>query len=888
MCRFCLICVVLVGYCGGLAAAEASRSARPLLPAPGLDVDPAIPTLKKVTGHDWGQDISSHGEMERYLRALVQAAGDRAALVPYGKTYEGRTLYYLVLSSADNLRRREEIRLANLQLSDPRTATGEQASALISRLPALVWLTFAVHGNETSSTEAALLTAYHLLADRRPETHDLLQNVLLIIDPLQNPDGHERFVNVYRETRGTFPDAEPLAAEHQERWPGGRFNHYLFDLNRDWFLQSQRESQARVAAYLQWQPQLLVDAHEMGPDATYFFDPPADPISPFVLPRQLEWIDRLGRHLATRFDEQGFAFTTREMFDSFYPGYGSNWPIFQGGLAILWEQAGVRGLVIRREDERNLHFHEAVRHHYVSAIATVQFAATHREELLRDFYETRRRGVELGREGAVRHYFLVPDERAARARSLAQLLRNNGIEVRQLASPVKTTSTSIRSGEKAKRTIPAGSFHIPVAQPAGALVRVLLDRQVDMGEEFVTRQLERNKNRFADEIYDVTAWSLPLAFDVECLAAGETVEVDSQLWEGKTAPGQIAGGKARVAYLIADPDSALPALADWLRKGVRVHITERPLRLDQNEFPRGTLILKTPENPPELHAWVQQAARDYGLSVVAANTGFVSEGAHFGGPYVRWIRPPQIALVVDRPVSYSAGHTWYWFDQVLRYPVTRVAAQNLGRLKLASYNVLILPDGDYSGPAAPDEKEVARLRQWVSEGGTLVLVKGAAAWATREKVELLSVELRKKPAEPKKPAGEGKETTPAEAASRAGAESPDPSPGAFFRANVFAEHWLTFGCDPALDVFYNGNILFTPPDPAKARSLVTFRAEQDVLTSGFCWPQTVGLLAESPYVVHEPLGQGHIVAFADDPNFRAMYPGTQRLFANAVLFGPSY
>ncbi len=717
------------------------------MPAPELQPDPQIPKLKKIVGHEWARDISSHAEMERYLAALVKAAPDRAALVPYGKTYEGRTLYYLMIAKPENLQRREAIRAANLQLADPRRTPPEKARELVPRAPALVWLAFGIHGNETSSTEAALVTAYHLLADRRPQTQRLLDDAVVLIDPLQNPDGHERFVNVYRETRGTFPDPQPLAAEHTERWPGGRFNHYLFDMNRDWFLQSQRESRARVAAYLQWQPQIYVDAHEMGHNATYFFSPKAGSENPFNLPHQIESQDLLSRQLAQRFDDYGFAFTTREMFDGFYPGYGSTWPTLQGGMGILWEQAGVRGLVIDRDDQQPLRFHDAVCHHYVSALATVEFAASHARRLVEEFYEARRRSIQLGREGPVRHYFLMAGKAPQRAASLAELLRRNGVEVRRMTESVKANCSDIRTAEKGPHAIPAGSFHIEVAQPAGRLARALLDRQVDMDREFVERQLQRNADRLPDEIYDVTTWSLPLAWGVDCLSTEASVEVAGEPWDGSPRAGQVVGGQAKVAYLVPDHDAALLALADWLRQGLRVHVADRDFQMGDEACPRGTLILRTNENSARVHDVMARAAKDFSLRVLASNTGLASEGAQLGGPYVQWVRPPKVALLVDRPASYSVGHTWHLFDQILRYPVTRVAGNNLSRLDLHDFNVLVLPDGDYGGRDAPGEKDAGRLRQWISEGGTLILIKRAASWATQKPVGLLSVQPKKKPPE---------------------------------------------------------------------------------------------------------------------------------------------
>ena len=428
--------------------ALAQSAATVSLPVAELQADSAIPAIQAITGHDWATHITNQSEMERYLDTLVKAAPDRAKLEKYGESYEGRGLYYLVISCAENMQRLEEIRLANLQLAETQPATSESAAPPIAQMPALVWLAASVHGNELSSTEAALLTAYHLLADQRPETKQLLEQLVILIDPLQNPDGRARFVSVYGENRGVFDSADPLSTEHAERWPGGRFNHYLFDLNRDWFLQSQQESQYKVRAYRHWQPQIYVDAHEMGPNSTYFFVPPSDPINSFMLASQKEWMWKLGRQQAEWFDRYGFSYTTREMFDAFFPGYGSEWPTLQGGLGVLWEQAGVRGLSVDRDDELTLHYREAVLHHYISALATLEIAAAQRVELLTNFQAASERAIQLGEEGPVKYFVLPTRLHRDRTRKLVQLLERNGVRVQQIAKTFRVAGTDMRSGKK--------------------------------------------------------------------------------------------------------------------------------------------------------------------------------------------------------------------------------------------------------------------------------------------------------------------------------------------------------------------------------------------------------------------------------------------------------
>jgi hypothetical protein len=881
------------------AAAADKDNASWLLPMPEVDADPRVPTLKHQIGHGWGEDISNHAEIERYLRALSASAPDRTRLVRYGETIEKRGLYYLAITSPKNLARLDEIRKANLRLADPRQTTPEQAKAVAGSTPAIVWMAYGVHGDEISSGDAALLSAYHLLADRRDATRQMLDKVVVILDPMQNPDGRDRFVNFHRESRGIAPDPEPLAAERVQRWASGRFNHYLFDMNRDWFLQTQLETQTRVAAYLQWQPHVTIDAHEMGANSEYYFDPPADPILELITPKQRDWFARFGNRQGRRFDRYGFAYTSREVYDAFYPGYGSTWPTLHGSIGILWEQAGARGLVIEREDEKKLHYHDGVRRHYVSSISSVETAAAMGNELVQDFYAYRASAVTLGREGPVRDYVLLPGATPARAAGLAQLLVNNGIDVRRVTSPATVRAKGGIDGTARDWTVPIGSYHVPVAQPAGRLTRSLLDPRFDMGEAFRKRQLDRKVRRLDDEIYDLTAWSLPLAFGVNSLVIEGPAKITSEPVAAPKPAGSVTGpAQAQVGYLIrAEDDAALIALGDLIRLGMRAHVFDQPTALGGDKFGKGTLLVRTGENADTVHQVVRRLAAERGLAVVATDTGLVDEGAGLGGFHVSWVKPPRVAMLVDRPASPSAGHTWYLFDQVWRYPLTRVPGAAFAELDLSKYNVLIFPDGRYPGPLG--EPLVARLKDWVRGGGTLILVKGAAAWATEKAVGLLASKPVKKvvKTEPESKAEADKKAV--EKADRPAAamepkadgekpeEAPDPVPGAFLRATVYDDHFVTFGSPIEVFPLITTGLILAPLKPTDGRNLVNF-ASRDLLVSGFCWPQTLELMAGKPLVLYQSLGRGHVVAFADDPNYRAMTPTSQRFFLNAVFFGPGH
>lgn len=849
------------------------RITQPLPLLSNLKVDAAVPTLQKVVGYDWGQEISSHPQMQLYLNALSQAVPDRTRLVKYGASYEGRELYYLVIGSAQNLARLEELRQFNLRLAAG-TALSDQEREQLGQAPAIVWLAYSVHGNEITSTDSALMTAYHLLADQGEVTRRWLEDVIVVIDPLQNPDGRARFISAFREARGRFLQPEPYSNEHTERWPGGRQNHYWFDMNRDWFCQSQKEVREKVAAYLHWQPHIYVDAHEMGSNSTYYFAPPTDPINPFLLPKQHAWLYRIGRHQAQRFDENGYRFTTREIFDAFYPGYGSEWPTLQGGLGILWEQASPRGLIVDRDDETQLTYRDGVDRHYVSGLATIEVASRHRRQLVTDFHEARRRGVELGQVGPVRDYFLIPGTLRHRTAALAETLQRNGIQVYRTVEPVEVLATDVYSGEKRIRTVPPGSYQVPVAQAAGRIARALLDREVEIDQAFVQRQLNRKKSHLSDEFYDVTAWSMALSYGVSCLASHDESPLLGPLDAPRGSDSVQAWSNAKIAYLIRNTDGAMKALSRWLQSGVRVHVTDKPLTANEQSFDRGTLLILIHENQKNVHQQVRSVTEELELDVVAADQGFVQKGSHFGGPEVRWVKPPRPLLLVDRPTRYSTGHTWYVFDQVLEYPVTRVATSNLGRVDWSKFNVLVIPPGSYSNSTI-SKSVIDRIRLWVSEGGTLVLSGSATQWAMGEDVELL----------------QAKRVMKQVAASKSEEKvdiAPDRAPGAYFRAKVFQQHWVTYSYDETAAVFYSGDLLLHPLGPTEGRNLVTFEQRDRLLASGFCWDEALDHAAETPYCVYRSIGRGHVIGFVDDPNYRAMYPGLQRLFMNSVMFGPSH
>lgn len=911
MLRFAPIPAALVVVC--LLLVPLGTPAQDFEYFPGATYDPTIPTLKQVVGHDWGEEITTPQQVDLYLHALAEAT-PRIQLVPYATSWEGRPLSYLIVASEENIARLAEIKGGLQRLADPRAISEADAEGIIQSLPAVTWLAYGIHGDEISSTDAALLTAYHLVAAQNDElTQLILRESVVVIDPMQNPDGRARFISYFRQTRGAEPDEDPEAAEHNEPWPTGRMNHYLFDMNRDWFALTQPESRGRVRAFLEWFPIVVVDLHEMGFNSTYYFAPPAPPLNPNLAPNQLEWQEQYGRNNARWFDRFRFDYFTREVFDSFYPGYGEGWPMFHGAIGMTYEQASVAGLTIKRDDETVMLYRDSVQHHFIASLSTAETTARNREALLRYFYDYRRSAIEEGRREAIKEYLIAPGRDPNRATKLAALLWEQGVEVKQAQQAF--TNPRVRNYDDSTwqaKEFPAGTYVVSLAQPAKRLVKTLLEKHTPMEESFVREQIRRRAKRLRDEIYDVTGWSLPLLYDVDFYEAETASPGQFTTLEAAPRPGGgVHGDPAHLAYLIPwGTNSAARALVDLLRQQVRVFATDKALTLNGVEFPAGSLIVQVKNNPDDLSDRLAQVSARHGVDVYPTDTGWVEEGINLGSGHVNYLKPPRIALAWNEPTHpYSAGWTRYLLEQMYNLPVTIIHTRQLPRTDLSHYSVLILPNelgfSSETYSEALGERGAKRLKEWVEEGGTLVTLAGATRWLTEEKVGLLATqrELRsgkpeRGPEKEEKPAGKPEEkkaeaappTEPyeLERAIQPEEELPDPTPGALMRIQLDTEHWLAFGYDGDTNVVVDSRNIFTPLKLDQGRNVGLYLPSDKLLLSGFTWEESRQQLGNKAYLMHQPRGRGHVVAFAEDPNYRAFCDGLNLLFLNAVFFGPSH
>ena len=875
---------------------------------PNANYDPAIPTIEDILGYRSGDRITWHRDAIRYFEALEAAAPDRVAVSRYARSWEGRDLIYVVVTSAENMARIDDVKAGMQRLADPRHTTRAQAEEIITSQPAVTWLSYGVHGNEISSTDAAMLTAYHLLASRGDaRIAEIMRDTVVVIDPMQNPDGRDRFVHHFEMAEGLRPDSNRISAEHDEPWPGGRTNHYLFDLNRDWFILTQPETRGRIRILQEWYPVAYVDAHEMGSDNTYYFAPEAIPYNPHLANDQRASLELFGRTNARWFDTFGFDYFTREVYDAFYPGYGASWPSYFGSIAMTYEQASSRGLVFRQYDGNDLVYRYTIRNHFVTSLGTAETVAVNHEKFLTDFYDYQVSAIDEGESDRIRSYILPTQADQPAANKLAGLLVQQGIEVGRATSSFSACGQSYE----------AGSYVINTGQPAKRLIRTLLDSDVPLEERFLEEQERRRAKNLSDEIYDVTAWSMPLMMNVRADTCNRTVSGPLHAAGPELIQtGTVSGGSGSVAYLV--PWGSAPAvrlLANALRRGLAVKSTNKPFTHAGMRYPSGTLIIDAADNPDNLSQLIAELAASTGANVVAVDDSWVSDGPNFGSGNVVRFNKPNVAIAWDRPTRpYVAGNTRFVIERQFDFPVTPIRTARIASSDLRLFQVLILPatgnEQDYGSVLG--ERGIANLKEWVSKGGVLIGIGNANRFLADPNIDLLAIRRENAVVEGDNTKsggnsngngsdgddGEALETTvPGQYVTDESAyrdlitpekESPDSVAGALVKADVDGEHWLGAGVASSLNVLVRGSDVYTPIRMDKGVNVARFGAADELLKSGYIWDENRRQLAYKPFAVAQKSDRGYVVGFTQDPNVRAYLDGLNVIFMNAIFRGAAH
>ncbi|MGI9179155.1 MAG: M14 family zinc carboxypeptidase [Longimicrobiaceae bacterium] len=843
--------------------------------AGGGAYDPEVPTPRAVLGYEVGERFTPHHLLMRYAEALA-ASSRRIRLDTVAHSFEGREVLLAILTSEANHARLEQIRADAGRLARPQGAGAGELNAIVGRIPTIVWLGYTVHGGEASGTEAAIAMLYQLAAGRDPETQMILDSAVVLIDPVQNPDGHERHVqDVMRMRSALGVPVSPAAMIHQGNWPGPRTSHYYFDLNRDWFIHSHPETRGRVATFLQWAPHVAVDLHEMGSNSTYFFAPPMEPVHEHVHSSIPRWWDIFAAANAAAFDRQGWSYFRREGYDEFYPGYGVSWPIMTGAVGMTYEQASSGGGAIRRNDGTVLTLHQAALQHYTAAWATALTAASRRQERVRDYLAFRQSAITEAARAPMRAVVIEPDAQG-RADSLAARLIGNGIVVQRLSRASDLSATEYGGAQARSVRLPAGAYVVDLAQPQGRLARTLLEPEARLDSGFIAQELESRRTGQPGRFYDVTAWSLPYSYRVRAWWTRATPGPLEPVSFDTPSPAEPAAARYGYAFE-AGSEAGLRLLAGLLADSVRVWYAQRGFHIGEHRFPHGAFLVRVEANDESVHERVRRHAGASGAQVAVLSSAMVDEGADLGSNSVVPLRTPRVALLGGSPINgNSFGFAWFAFDQRLRYPVTPVSVSSLSGAALDDFEVLVVP----STPAAALERELGdagreRITQWVRAGGTLITLDGATAWLASERLGLARLRLHP-------------DTTAAEA--QQGAPLPANVPGAIVRVAADTLSLLLAGVNQAeLPVLvFSERIYAAPRDLRPGEAAIRYAEQPRLRLAGYLWPEVPARLAGTPYLWTERVGRGRVIGFAGDPNFRDLWRGLLPLFANAVFFAGSY
>lgn len=663
-------------------------------------------------GYPVGSRYSPHWKIAGYFNQVAANAPASVKLVNYGETGEGRPLLLAFVSSPENISNLESIRRNNLRLAN---LSRDKMAAVEDRAPAIVWLSYNVHGDETSSSEAAMMTLWALVDPSNTATKEWLKNTVVVIDPCINPDGRDRYVNWFNSVMGKNANPLSSAREHRQPWPGGRTNHYNFDLNRDWAWQTQTESQRRMNLYNQWLPQVHVDYHEQGIDENYYFAPAAEPFHDVITPWQREFQATIGKNHAKYFDAKGWLYFTKEYFDLFYPSYGDTWPVFNGAIGMTYEQAGGgnAGSAVATGSGDTLTLYDRALHHYTTSISTVEIASLNAARLIREFHKYFNDAVTAG-VGEYKTFVLKYDTRSReKMESLRLLLDRNGIQYG--AGSGAARGYNYNSGKEENFTIGEKDIVISSFQPKSALAKVLLEP----------------KSRLTDSItYDITAWSIPYAYGLDAYACRDRINSTGPL----PAAAGITNPATSYGYVIPwNGLKTVKAIGQLLQKGILLRYTEQPFEVNGRKFDRGSiLVLKTANKSFDANLWnITRAVADAnGIELFPVSTGYVDKGYDFGSGKVHTLKAPKVLLMTGESVNaQAAGEIWHFFEQQIDYPITLVNAADFGRIRLEDADVIIMPDGNYR--FLTDKTQADAFKAWINKGGRVVALEGAAAGLAR-------------------------------------------------------------------------------------------------------------------------------------------------------------
>jgi Zinc carboxypeptidase len=815
---------------------------------------------EEFLGYKIGSRYTPHWKIVNYFNHVAANAATTVKLDKYGETNEGRPLLISFISSAENIQQLEAIRLNNLRLAN----RAKDKMGVNENAPAIVWLSYNVHGNETSSSEAAMLTLYALANPANTETKEWLKNIVVIIDPCINPDGRDRYVNWFNSIAGKTANPRLDAREHREPWPGGRTNHYNFDLNRDWAWQTQVETQQRIKVYEQWLPQIHVDYHEQGVNEPYYFAPAAQPYHEVITKWQRDFQTAIGKNNAKYFDKNNWLFFTKEVFDLLYPSYGDTYPIYNGAIGMTYEQGGGPGggLAAQTDDNDTLTLHDRAMHHYTTSLSTIEIASLNAGKLIREFRNFFNEAVTTG-IGEYKTY-VIKDEQGngQRMQAFKKTLEKNNIQYGTATASGR--GYNYQTGKEENFSIAPGDVVVSALQPKSALVKVLLEPV----------------SKLVDSVtYDITAWSLPYAYGLKAYAAKEKINPAAL-----DAAKLVNEAKEVYGYIIKwEGVNSVKAAGQLMQKGILLRCAEQPFETGGQKFGRGSLIiLKTSNKSQAADLWktVADVCNENNITAYPVASGFVDKGYDFGSDKVRPLKAPKVALVTGEGVgSNAAGEIWHFFERQLDYPLTLINANDLAKARWDDIDVLIMPDGNYK--FLNEKAQLDEFKNWITKGGRVVALEGAVAQLAKAE---MGIKLKKAAEEDddkkdKKDSDEGYDALK-KFENRERDFIPNYTPGSIFKVDMDNTHPLAYGYP---NFYYTLKMDDNIYEFIKGGGWNVGVIKKENQIAGFVGAKLKSKLKDGLLFGVQDMGRGAISYLADNVMFRSFWENGKLMFCNAVF-----
>lgn len=823
------------------------------LNAPASNAQPSLQSPAEFLPHRPGEQFTRHDQLVDYFDYLAANSAPTMRLLRYGVTNEDRPLAVAIFSAPDNIARLEDIRANNLRIAGVYEGRPDLSNPI-----AIVWLSMSVHGNEPSGSECSLELAHRLAAQTDPQVREWLKNTVVILDPSLNPDGYSRYTNWYRGVANHRANPNPDAREHHEPWPGGRTNHYYFDLNRDWAWATQIETQQRLVEYQNWLPHVHADLHEQYVENPYYFAPAAEPMHDYITPWQRDFQTQIGQNHARYFDANGWLYFTKEVFDLFYPSYGDTYPMFNGAIGMTYEQAGhgMAGRAILNSFNDTLTLAERIEHHLTTSLSTIEAASVNARAVVDNFrnYYARNATQPQGQYAA---FVIRATNDPNKVNALCRLLDRHRIRYGLAgAASSNLRGWDYAGGQESAVAVQPNDVVVSVYQPHGTLVQVLFEPSPRLSDSLT---------------YDITAWALPYAYGLEAVALKSRLEPKKPFVAYKVPEVMLAASP--YAWCVHRRSLAeAKFLAELLDRDVKVRYAMKPFALADQQFTAGALIITRADNhalAADLDRLVKEAAVRANVPLHPIFSGYAGQGRDLGSDAYVPLAKPAVALVYGDDVDdNSFGHTWFFFEQELGYPVTPVSLDRLHRLKLSDYTTLVFPNGNYNLP----ENVLKAVQDWVRAGGRIIAFDGGVkAFADKE-----GFALKSKADAPKDSAA----SQPKPYQAREREEISDKLPGAVVKAAVDNTHPLGFGLTDYYFSLKTTANTFEMPDKA---TTVVWLAD-NWQSYGFIGSRLRPRLNKTPIVAVQKIGGGEVVYFVDNPLFRSFWEQGKVLFANALFF----